>query len=101
DKTSSFLQTVQSSATQTFSVPHLIFLHNIVRPGRIDAARTNLVFNASYYDRKDFYRLRSFTGSWGWEWKQKNLLIQIKFPNVEIYSLDTLHGLDSAFNTNP
>lgn len=95
----SFLQTVQSSITQTFSIPRLIGLRSLMY--RVDAARTNLILNGSYYDRKDFYRLRSFTGSWGYQWKVRNMFVQFKAPNVELYSLDTLHGLDSAFKTNP
>src|SRR5205085_5952775 len=71
------------------------------KPYKYDALRTNLNLSAAYYDRKDFYRLRSFVSSWGYELKQKNMLIQIKFPNVEVYSLDTLPELDSAFTTNP
>lgn len=101
NQSGSFLQTLQSSLTQSFSIPHLILLDKILNTYRLDATRTNLLLNASYYDRKDFYRLRSFTGNTGWQWKQKNLVWQFKFPNVEIYSLDTLHGLDSAFKTNP
>jgi outer membrane protein insertion porin family len=95
----SFIQTLQSSLTQSFSIPRLVGFSKLM--SKVDAARTNLVLNGSYYDRKDFYRLRSVVGSWGYQWRQKNVLWQFKFPNVELYFLDTLPGLDSAFQTNP
>lgn len=95
----SFLQTVQSSITQSFSIPRLIGMRK--KMGRVDAARTNLILNAAYYDRKDFYRLRSLVGSWGYQFKLRNMFVQFKAPNVELYSLDTLHLLADAFQTNP
>jgi outer membrane protein insertion porin family len=95
-----FLQTVQSSINHTFSFPRFIPF-KLKRYYKYDGVRTNLNLNAAYYDRRDFYRLRSFVSSWGYELKQKNKLIQIKFPNVEIYSLDTLALLIEAFETNP
>ncbi len=100
EQNQSLLQTLQSSISHTFSFPRFIPF-KLKRPNRYDGVRTNLNLSASYYDRRNFYRLRSFISSWGYELKQKNKLIQIKFPNVEIYSLDTLPGLDSAFKTNP
>ena len=100
EKNQPFLQTVQSSINHTFSFPRLIPF-KLKRSYKYDGVRTNLNLSASYYDRRDFYRLRSLVASWGYELKQKNKLIQIKFPNVEIYSLDTLQLLKDAFNTNP
>jgi outer membrane protein insertion porin family len=100
EKNQPFLQTVQSSLNHTFSFPRFIPF-KLKRSYRYDGVRTNLNLSASYYDRRDFYRLRSLVASWGYELKQKNKLIQIKFPNIEIYSLDTLPLLDSAFKTNP
>jgi len=95
----SFIQTLQSSITQSFSIPHLVGFSKLM--SKVDAARTNLVLNGSYYDRKDFYRLRSVVANWGYTWRQKNVVWQFKFPNVELYFLDTLPKLDSAFQTNP
>jgi outer membrane protein insertion porin family len=99
EQNQSFLQTLQSSINHTFSFPRLIPF-KLKRPYRYDAIRTNLNLSAAYYDRKNFYRLRSFVSSWGYELKQKNKLVQIKFPNIEIYSLDTLDQLKEAFETN-
>jgi outer membrane protein insertion porin family len=69
-----FLQTVQSSINHTFSFPRFIPF-KLRRSYKYDGVRTNLNLNASYYDRRDFYRLRSFVSSWGYELKQKNKLI--------------------------
>ena len=95
----SFVQTLQSSLTQSFSIPRLVGFSKLMN--KVDAARTNLVLNGSYYDRKDFYRLRSVVTNWGYTWRQKNIVWQFKFPNVELYFLDTLPQLESAFQTNP
>jgi len=50
---------------------------------------------------KIFYRLRSAVVSWGSEWKKRNWVYTWKLPNVELYSLDTLAQLISAFKYNP
>lgn len=100
DPNTSLLQTIQSSITQTFSFPKVIPAI-INKQGSFDIAKSQLDFNASYIDRKDFFRLRSLTTDWGIFLKKKNTTWQVKFPNLEFYSLDTLALLDSAFKVNP
>ncbi len=101
DKSKTFLQTIQSSINHTLNFPYLISPFKIIHRYRLEGVRTQLTLSASYSDRKDFFRLRSFVGGWGYEWRKNNIVWQYKPLNIELYSLDTLHLLDSAFATNP
>jgi outer membrane protein assembly factor BamA len=67
----------------------------------LDDYKTVININASYTDRRNFFRLRSAVASWGYEWKKNNHVWLYRPLNVELYSLDTLSGLLSAFKTNP
>lgn len=99
----SLLQTFQSSLNHGYTFPRFI-VPRFTKPKntyRLDGIKTRLNMSASYVDRKDFYRLRSLVTNWGYEWKKKNVLYSVRIPNVELYSLDTLRLLDSAFNDNP
>ncbi len=101
DQSNSILQSLQSSLTQTLSFPGLITPVKIKKEHSLEAARTIVNLNASYSERKDFFRLRSFVSNWGYEWKKKNIVWQYRPLNIELYSLDTLPLLDSAFQYNP
>ncbi|QEC68956.1 BamA/TamA family outer membrane protein [Panacibacter ginsenosidivorans] len=99
----SLLQTFQSTINHSYTFPRFILVPHFLVPNpyKLDGIKTKLGLSASYVDRKDFYRLRSFVANWGYEWKKKNILFAVKIPNIELYSLDTLKLLDSAFNVNP
>ncbi len=94
------LQTVQFGLGQTFVIPHLTWPFN-TRDKNFDAARTVVNVNASYTDRKEFFRLRSFVTNLGWEFRRGNEGYSLKLPNIELYSLDTLPKLEEAFRLNP
>ena len=101
DKSNPFVQTLQSTLSHTYSFPRFIAPFNIKNRYKLDGIKTLLNMSGTYSDRKDFFRLRSLITSWGYEWKKGNVLAQIKVPNIELYSLDTLQGLKDAFATNP
>jgi hypothetical protein len=100
------VQTFNISAGETFSFPRLIQPFNRWKGLRtLDNKRTLLSIQASYVDRKNYYKLRSIVGSWGYEWKKvyrraENTWL-FKPINIELYSLDTLPGLDTLFMKNP
>jgi hypothetical protein len=98
---SSILQTFQASVSQTYSIPRFITPWRIKKVKRLDDYKTVININASYTDRRNFFRLRSAVASWGYEWKKNNHVWLYRPLNVELYSLDTLSGLLSAFKTNP
>lgn len=97
------LQTFQSSLSHSYVFPKFIYLPKFLdnKPFRRDGEKTILNASASYVDRKDFYRLRSLVTNLGYEWKIKNRTWSARFPNLEVYALDTLKYLDSAFDANP
>lgn len=63
--------------------------------------RTLISFNSSYSDRFDLFRLRSITGSFGYEFKTDDKVWIYRPINVELYSLDKLPGLEALIKTNP
>lgn len=121
-KNTQLLQTIQSSINYTLTLPRLRWtpvvdtvLNRIYRNGILglrilkvpqqqwsrENAKTVINLGGSYTDRQQFFRLRSVTGSGGFEWRRGDNSWLIRFPNIEFYSLDTLAGLREAFKTNP
>ena len=101
DKTLPLLQTFQSSLGQTYIFPNFVSPFKIDRLSRLDGVKTLFSMNGSYSDRSNFFRIRSFVTNWGYQWKKRNKIFQFTPLNIELYSLDTLAGLDSAFKVNP
>lgn len=95
------LQTFQASLGHSYNFPRFITPFRIKNRSKLDMAKTVFNINGAYTDRHDFFRLRSLVTNWGYEWKKKNKAWQYKPINIELYSLDTLKGLDTAFKTNP
>jgi hypothetical protein len=101
NQSNSLLQAFQISLGQTYSFSKPFLPFKIKRPGRLDFGRTIISANASYAERQDFFRIRSLVADYGWDWKRKNNVWQVRFPNIELYSLDTLPLLVAAFGDNP
>lgn len=95
------LQTFQVSLAQTYSFPKLMTPWKIKNTNTLDDYNTILSLKGSYTDRRNFFRLRSAIVSFGYDWKKKNRVWVLRPANIELYSLDTLNGLKSAFVTNP
>lgn len=107
EQNNSILQAFQVSPGLTLTFPRLInyrqpfkFL-NVLRPVKFDFGRNLIGLNFSYAQRTQFFIIRSWVANYGWEWKYKNYVSQIKLPNVEIYSLSKLPLLIDAIKTNP
>lgn len=71
--TDTVLQTVQASVSQTYSIPRFITPWRIRGVKKLDDYKTVINFNASYTDRRNFFRLRSAVASWGYEWKKTTI----------------------------
>lgn len=95
------LQSLQSSLNHTYSFPKLITPFKLNKLSTIQSARTIFNINASYSERKDFFRLRSIVSNWGYEWKKNGIAWGYRPLNIELYSLDTLPLLLTAFQSNP
>lgn len=100
----------QSSLFQTFTINagHTLIFPRIIQPfgkwsaiDKIDNKRTLWAINAGYVERKTFYVLRSFTTSFGYEWKKGNNLFLYKPLNIELYAIDKLDSLKNLIQNNP
>jgi outer membrane protein insertion porin family len=94
--------------TFTLNAGHTLVFPRIMQPfgkwpglSKIDNRRTLWAINGGYVERKTFYVLRSFTTSWGYEWKKGNNLFLYKPINIELYGLDKLDSLDKLIQNNP
>lgn len=95
------LQTLQLGAGQSLVFPRFVVPFNRIRAKNYDNVRTVVNLNASYTDRREYFRLRSVIANWGYEWQHGAQSWQYRPINAELYGLDTLRLLRSAFQTNP
>ncbi|HVY73436.1 MAG TPA: BamA/TamA family outer membrane protein, partial [Puia sp.] len=110
---SGFIQSTLASFSHTISIPRVISPIPFIRDNRLRAAQTVISLNASYTDRRVFYRMRSINGSFGYQWsKTRNrssgdLNINSvrtffwKPVNVEFTGLTTTDSLDRLLVANP
>jgi hypothetical protein len=82
-------------------VPFKFIRNNIIDILNASDKRTVLAFNASYSDRFGLFKLRSITGSFGYEFKNNDKVWLYRPLNIELYSLDKLSGLDALIEKNP
>jgi outer membrane protein assembly factor BamA len=97
---------IDSIQTQQFTLSHTIQFPRIVprlqwlpREWREDG-RTFLNFNLGYTDRIDYYNVSTLNTSWGYEFTLKNLIIGVRFPNIEYNLVQRRKYLDSLIKTN-
>lgn len=99
------LQTFQFGTGLSWIIPHLefpkVWAFFGIHEKNLDATRTVVNVNATYTDRRDFFRVRSFNTNAAFEFRKDNSGYSIRFPNIELYSLDTLDLLRVAFDQNP
>lgn len=102
---SNLTQTQLLNVGQTYSFPGLMIPFKPIVKSINSNEKTNFSLNGSYIDRLNYYRLKSFTTSWGYEWKKtKNGMedvISYKPLNVEFYQLGKFGKLDSLLILNP
>lgn len=95
------LQTVQFSASHSYSFPRFILPFTISKEYAFDYSRSLLNFSVRYTDRRAFYRLQNILMGWGYEWKYKNRTWVYRPLNIELYNVERLQGLQAAINDNP
>ncbi len=102
-----FIQTTQASISHTLYFPRLIDYPFALRENRVKTAQTIVNANAAYTDRRDFFKLRSINGSFGWQIvkvnpAKKNTHTFIYRPlNVEYTLLDKTDSLQKLLDTVP
>lgn len=82
-------------------IPIKILRKNIEDILNVDDRRTLFSLNASYSDRFGLFRLKSFAGSFGYDFKELDNVWSYRPFNVELYSLIKLQGLDDLIKNNP
>lgn len=93
------VQTVQTSISHTITFPKLFFPLNSFNKASSGITNKHTILNlaAIYTDRRDFFRVRTFNASWGYEWTSKNRITwQWVIPNFEyttVLSTDSLNRL--------
>ncbi len=94
--------------TFLFNVGHTYIFPGIIQPFKpwkgldlLDNKRTLWSVNLGYVDRRNFYNIRNFTTSYGFEWKKGNNSFLYKPINVELYSIEKLDSLDQLIIKNP
>ena len=98
-------QTLLWNAGHTYSFPSLLipFIKGINKLA--NNAHTNFSLNSAYIDRLNYYQLKSFTTSWGYEWKRnmkgKESIWLYKPLNIELYQINKFSKLDSLLLLNP
>ncbi len=102
---SNLTQTQLLNVSQSYSFPGLMIPFKPIVKSINSNEKTSFSLNGSYIDRLNYYRLKSFTSSWGYEWKKtKNGMedvISYKPLNVEFYQLSKFGKLDSLLILNP
>jgi len=102
---SSLTQTLLFNVGQTYSFPVLLIPFKQIHKSVKNTEKSNFSLNGSFIDRLDYYRLKSFTTSWGYEWKNTKKgnenIFTYKPLNIEFYQLQKFAKLDSLLILNP
>ena len=100
-ETGKIVQTQQISFSHNIYSPHLIFFNKLVPERYRDNFRTVFSFSAANTDRRLLYNLATINGSWGYEFQQRKLLINVKIPNIEYSYLNKRDSLNTLIENNP
>jgi outer membrane protein assembly factor BamA len=96
-----FIQTQQISLSNNIFFPRAILLDWLIPENRKDNFRTILSANVANTERRLLYNLTTLNGSWGYEFQRRNLLLNLKLPNIEYSFLNRRDSLDSLIKKNP
>lgn len=100
------LQTFLMSASHTYAFPRILTpFRSWGSSKKVENKKTLLTLNGSYIDRRNFYKVNSFTASIGYEWRSRKRngdhLWLYKPLNLELYGITRLAGLDTLIQKNP
>jgi len=100
-----FAQTLLFNVGHTYSFPNILIPFFKHQHARKYATKSNFLLNGSSINRLEYYQLKSFTTSWGYEWKSINNTSEKNFIykpiNIEIYQLNKFAKLDDLLFLNP
>jgi hypothetical protein len=96
-----FIQTQQVSFSHNIYFPRFIPGIRIIPEKYRDNFRTVFSFNAANTDRRLLYNLTTINGSWGLEFQRRNVLANVKFPNIEYSYINRRDSLKKLIEANP
>ena len=99
--TGQFIQTQQVSFSHNIYFPRFVPGIKLIPENRRDNFRTLFSFSAANTERRLLYNLTTINGAWGYEFQQRKLLINVKFPNIEYSNLIRRDSLDTLIKYNP
>ena len=95
------MQSQQISFSHNIYFPHLILFQRVVPEKYRDNFRSIFSFSAANTERRLLYNLSTINGSWGYEFQQRKLLINVKIPNIEYSYLNKRDSLNTLIKNNP
>lgn len=102
---SNLTQTLLFNIGQTYNFPSIIIPFTPIHKSNTSNDKSSFSLNGSYIDRLNYYRLKSFTTNWGYEWKKNKQggenIVSYKPINIELYNLQKFAKLDSLLILNP
>jgi len=93
--------------TQQVSFSHNIYFRRFVPGTRLipenfrDNFLTVFSFTAANTERRLLYNLTTINGSWGYEFQRRQLLVNVRIPNIEYSYLNRRDSLDTLIKYNP
>lgn len=98
---SQFIQSKQVSFSHNIYFPRFIPNTNLIPERFRDNLKTLFSFNAANTERRLLYNLTTISGSWGYEFQRRNLLLIVKVPNIEYSYLIKRDSLNTLITNNP
>jgi outer membrane protein assembly factor BamA len=96
-----FIQTRQISLSHNIVFPRPILIGRWIPENRKDNYRSILSGNIGLNKRRLLYDQATINTSLGWEYQRRQLLVNIKFPNIEYSFLQKQDSLDKLIAANP
>jgi outer membrane protein assembly factor BamA len=94
------VQTQQFSLSHVITFPRSIPRYQFLSPSLKENAKTSLIFNANYLDRKDFLALLTINAAWGYSFTWRNKLLTLRLPNIEYAFLERRKDLIELIKNN-
>lgn len=95
-----FVRARQVSFNNSIYFPRFIPKFGFVPQQWKDISKTVFTLNAAYTSRKDFFKLATINGAWGYEFNWKNKLLNIRLPNIEYAYLTKGDSLEELITNN-
>ena len=96
-----FVQTQQVSFSHNIYFPRFVPGSKLIPEKFRDNLKTIFAFTAANTERRLLYNLTTVSGSWGYEFQRRKVLLNVKIPNIEYSYLNRRDSLDTLIKYNP